>query len=70
MSGLILGRSPNLWLGAFVAVWNVAALVFHFDQTLTSGVDAAAGAVILLIAGTDTIQIAAGNAAQARQAPK
>lgn len=69
-TGLIFGRSPNLWLGAFTLVFNVAALVFHIDATLTGAVDAAAGGIILLVAGTDSIQIAAGSAAQDRQAPK
>jgi hypothetical protein len=54
-------------LGAFTAIWGVATLVFHIDPTIAAAVTAAAGAVIALIAGTDSIQIASGNAAQARQ---
>jgi hypothetical protein len=65
--GLILGRSPNLWLGAFTAIWSVAVIVFKLDPTVAAAVTAAAGAIITLVAGTDSIQIAAGNAAQARQ---
>jgi hypothetical protein len=65
--GLILGRSPNLWLGAFTAIWSVAVIIFKLDPTVAAAVTAAAGAIITLVAGTDSIQIAAGNAAQARQ---
>lgn len=64
--GLILGRSPNLWLGAFTAIWGVATLVLHIDPQIAAAVTVAAGAVITLVAGTDSIQIASGNAAAAR----
>jgi hypothetical protein len=65
--GLILGRSPNLWLGAVTAIWGVIVAVEHIDPVIAGLVITAAGAIVALIAGSDSIQIAAGNAAQVRQ---
>lgn len=64
---LILGRSPNLWLGAFTLVFNVFGLALHIEPSLQAAINAAAGAVILLVAGSDTVQIASGQAAIDRQ---
>lgn len=70
---MILGRSPNLVFGAFVAIFNVIVLVAanqgatFFTPDIVAGINVAAGAVIALIANTNSIQIAAGNAAAARQ---
>jgi hypothetical protein len=69
-SGLILGRSPNLWIGALTACWGVAVAVLRVDPVVTGLVTAAIGAVVLLVAGSDASQIAAGQAAQARQDAK
>ncbi len=67
--GLILGRSPNLVLGAFTALFNVVVLsnVFTLTPELVAAVNIAAGAIIALIANTTSIQVAAGDAAKARQ---
>ena len=58
MGTLIFGRSPNLVLGALTALFNVA-VTFHvgsFDPTLDqiTIVNVAFGALIALIAGSDT----------------
>ena len=72
MSGpLILGRSPNLILGALTAVFNVfviANLPYVWDPAVVAAVNIAAAAVITLIAGSDSVQVAAGRAAAARKA--
>ncbi len=70
--GLILGRSPNLVLGFLLAVWNVIVLALHsqgtdLDATLVAGVNILIGAFVALIANTSSIQVAAGEAAKARQ---
>lgn len=54
---MVLGRPPNLILGAFTAVFNVVALValsqgIVISAELISAVNIAAAAVIALIAGT------------------
>ena len=67
---MILGRSPNLVLGALTAVFNVfviAHVPYVWDPAVVAAVNVAAGAVIALIANSASIQIAAGNAAQARK---
>ena len=68
---LIFGRSPNLILGAVTAVFNVV-VVFHIggfaptiEQIATTNV--AFGAIIAVIANTDTIAVAAGKAASIRK---
>ena len=66
MNGLILGRSPNLWLGAFVAIFAVVSRIAEISPETTALVTAAAGAVIALVAGSDRVQIAAGEAAKDR----
>jgi hypothetical protein len=69
-NGLILGRSPNLILGAFTALFNVIVLskaLPGLTPELVAGVNIAAGAVIALIANVASVQIAAGDAAKARQ---
>ncbi len=68
--GLILGRSPNLILGALTAVFNVfviAHIPYVWDPAVVAAVNIAAGAVITLIANTGSIAVAAGDAAKARQ---
>lgn len=67
MTGLILGRSPNLWLGAFVAVFSTIGLVFHFPADVIGSVDLAASAVIVLIAGNDQLTERIGKAAAIRR---
>lgn len=67
---MILGRSPNLVLGAFTALFNVVVLsgtLPGLTPELVAAVNIAAGAIIALIANTASIQIAAGDAAKARQ---
>ena len=66
--GLILGRSPNLVLGAVTALLNALQLlaVIHLDATQLAGLNVLAGAVVALIANTSSIQIASGNAAADR----
>ena len=69
-NGLILGRSPNLILGALTAVFNVfviAHVPYIWDPAVVAAINIAAGAVITLIANSATIQVAAGDAAKARQ---
>lgn len=70
-NGLIFGRSPNLVLGAFTALFNVIVLSKVLGPGLTpelvAAVNIAAGAVIALIANAASIQVAAGEAAKARQ---
>ena len=67
---MIFGRSPNLVLGAFTALFNVVVLshLGGFDPTpeLIAAVNIAAGAIIALVANTASIQIAAGQAAAER----
>lgn len=70
---VILGRPPNLILGAFTAVFNVAVLALSsqgivVSTELVSAVNVAAGAIIALIAFTpptlnpgDTYRIATKN---------
>lgn len=69
--GLIFGRSPNLVLGAFTAIFNVVVLVLQSQGTqvtpeLVAAVNIAAGAIVALIANTGSVQIAAGEAAKSR----
>jgi uncharacterized membrane protein len=71
MNGTILGRSPNLIVGLLTAAFNIA-VVFHiagFTPTAEqiAAVDTFLGLVVAVIANTASIQIAAGNAAQARK---
>jgi hypothetical protein len=67
---MILGRSPNLILGTFTALFNVVILAhiggFAPDGELVAAVNIAAGALIALIANTASIQIEAGKAAASR----
>lgn len=70
-NGLILGRSPNLVIGTFTALLNVAVLVLAANGTtvtpeLVAALNIAAGAIVALIANTSSIQVAAGDAAKAR----
>lgn len=69
---LIFGRSPNLVLGALLAVYGVVGSfhVFGFAPTAdqTGQVVIAFGAIVALIANTSAVQIAAGKAATARAA--
>jgi len=70
--GLIFGRSPNLVLGFLLAVWNVIVLALNsqgteLDATLVAAVNILIGAFVALIANSATIQVAAGDAAKARQ---
>lgn len=70
-AGLILGRSPNLFIGAFAALFNVVVLVsgqlgYPVTGEIVAAVNVAFGSVIALVANNATIQIAAGNAAQSR----
>jgi hypothetical protein len=70
-NGLIFGRSPNLILGAFTAIFNVAVLIsaqldYPITGEIVAAVNAAAGALILVVAGNSGIQIASGAAATAR----
>jgi hypothetical protein len=69
MTGLILGRSPNLVLGAVIAIINALQqlAVIHLDGQQLAGVNIAAGAIIALIANSATVQVAAGRAAQIRK---
>ena len=67
---MILGRSPNLVIGAATAIYGVVS-VFHlggFSPTpeQTGVVVTAIGAVVALIANSAGIQIAAGEAAKDR----
>jgi hypothetical protein len=66
---MILGRSPNLVLGAFTALFNVIVLtnvLTGLTPELVAAVNIAAGAIIALIANTASIQISAGDAARSR----
>lgn len=67
---MILGRSPNLILGAFTAIFNVVVLAhvggFNPTPELIAAVNIAAGAIIAVVANTPSIQIAAGDAARER----
>jgi hypothetical protein len=71
LSGTIIGRSPNLIVGAFAAVLgavvvSLAALGVDIPGVVVGAVTTAFGALVALIANTDSIQIAAGATAQAR----
>lgn len=68
--GLIFGRSPNLWLGFLLTVYAVIAYLGQFPADLSTLIVAAIGALVALVAGTDRVQIAAGDAAKGRQAGK
>jgi hypothetical protein len=68
---LIFGRSPNLILGATTAVFNVV-VAFHvagFDPNIDqiAVVNVALGAIVALVANSDSIQVAAGKAAALRK---
>jgi len=69
--GLIFGRSPNLIIGAFTAIFNVF-VIGHipgpWDPAVVAAINIAAGAVVALIANTSSIQVAAGQAAADRAA--
>ena len=67
---LILGRSPNLVLGAVTALLNALQLVgiLQLNPEQIGGLNVLAGAVVALVANTASIQIDAGNAAKARAA--
>lgn len=68
--GLIFGRSPNLILGTFTALFNVVVIAhlggFNPTPELIAAVNIAAGALVALIANTGSIQIASGVAAADR----
>ena len=66
---MIFGRSPNLVLGAVTALINALQLlaVIHLDANQIAGLNVLAGAVVALIANSNSIQSAAGDAAKARQ---
>ena len=62
---MILNRPTNLWLGAFTAIWSVIVLVLksqgiEISLELATGVTAAAGALVLLVAN-QTPTVAAGS---------
>ena len=67
---MILGRSPNLILGAFTALLNVAVLghIGGFNPTpeLVAALNIAAGTLITLVANSASLQIQAGIAAKGR----
>jgi hypothetical protein len=65
---MILGRSPNLVLGAVTALLNALQLIgtLQLNPEQIAGLNVLAGAVVALVANTASIQIAAGNAAKAR----
>ena len=68
---LILGRSPNLVLGAVTAVFNVV-VVFHVlgfnpDVTQIATANLMFASVIALIANSGSINEAAGNASRTRR---
>lgn len=69
---MILGRSANLFLGVITAALNVAQLthIGGFDLTTEAlaAINILAGAVIALLAGSDTLAIAKGQAALTRRA--
>ena len=69
MNGTILGRSPNLIIGAIGAVLNALVLlgIAKLDGAQLAGVNTALGAIVLVIANSATVQIAAGDAARARK---
>lgn len=66
----IFGRSPNLWLGAVLSIFNVAVVyqVGGFNPTIEQiGVtNIALGAIIALIANSDSVAkaVVAANAAR------
>lgn len=67
---LIFGRSPNLILGAVTAIFNVV-VVFHVggfdpDTNQIAVTNVAFGAIIALVANSNTISQAAGAAARIR----
>ena len=72
MSGTILGRPINLFLGAITAVINAAVLlgVVTLTPEQIAGLNTLAAAIITLLAGSDRIQAANGAAAAARAAKK
>ena len=67
---LVLGRSPNLALGAITAIFNVVVafhvLGFNPDVGQITTVNLAFGALIAFVANQDSITTAAGEAAKAR----
>jgi hypothetical protein len=65
---MILGRSPNLVLGAVTALLNALQLlaIVHLDPEQIAGLNVLAGAVVALVANSTSIQIAAAEAAKAR----
>jgi hypothetical protein len=65
---VILGRSPNLVLGAATALLNALQLlgILQLELDQIAGFNVLAGAVVALVANTASIQIAAGHAAKAR----
>jgi hypothetical protein len=67
--GLILGRSPNLVVGVIIAVVGLLELIFPtaITQPIGAGIIVLGGAIVALIANTTSIQVAAGDAAKARQ---
>lgn len=68
---LILGRSPNLVLGAATALFNVVVVLqvggFNPTAEQISAVNVLLAALVALIANSDTISAAAGKAAVSRQ---
>ena len=68
---LLLGRSPNLVLGALTAVFNIIVAIhlggFNPDVSQIAVVNVGLGAIVALIANNDTVQIAAGRASAARK---
>lgn len=69
---MILGRSLTLWVGAATAILN--ALVFVGLLTLTAdqvaALNAAIAAVLALLATSDKLTVAKGDAAAARIASR
>jgi len=66
----ILGRSPNLWLGAVTALFNLA-VVYHVlgfspDATQIGATNIFFGVIIALIANSDKVTTAVKAAAVAR----
>jgi hypothetical protein len=65
---MILGRSPNLVLGAVTALLNALQLlgILQLETEQIAALNVLAGAIVALVANTASIQIAAGQAAKAR----
>ena len=65
---MILGRSLTLWAGAATALLNAAVVVFSLPLTgaQVAIANAAVLGVLALLANSDTLTVAKGDAASAR----